>query len=53
VTIGGWVFMLSSLAFVWGLTGWCLHRVLHAPSRPAGGEAIEPSRRALARHRDG
>ena len=24
----GWVFLTVSLAFVWGLTGWCFYRVL-------------------------
>lgn len=24
----GWVFLICSLAFVWGLTGWCYYRVL-------------------------
>lgn len=28
MTIGGWIIMLLSLAFVWGLTGWCFYRVL-------------------------
>lgn len=35
----GWIFMLSSLAFVWGLTLWCFRRVLSAPEPPA--EQIE------------
>ena len=35
MTIGGWIFMLSSLAFVWGLTLWCFKRVLSAPTDPA------------------
>ena len=34
MTIGGWIFMLSSLAFVWGLTLWCFQRVLSAPVEP-------------------
>jgi hypothetical protein len=28
MTPAGWVFMLLSLAFVWGLAGWCYARVL-------------------------
>lgn len=28
MTPGGWIFMLVSLAFVWGLTIWCFCRVL-------------------------
>lgn len=35
MTIGGWIFLLSSLAFVWGLTIWCFKKVL-------GGAKIEP-----------
>ena len=31
MTTGGWVTMLLSLAFVWGLTFWCFRRVLTAP----------------------
>jgi hypothetical protein len=37
MTAMGWIFMLSSLAFVWGLTLWCFARVLSAPA-----EAPEP-----------
>lgn len=28
MTVGGWVFLVTSLAFVWGLTGWCFYKVL-------------------------
>jgi len=28
MTIMGWIFMLGSLAFVWGLTGWCFYKVM-------------------------
>lgn len=31
MTPGGWVFMIVSLAFVWGLTGWCFYKVLTVP----------------------
>ena len=24
----GWIFLLVSITFVWGLTGWCFYRVL-------------------------
>ncbi len=27
----GWVFLLASTAFVWGLTIWCFYKVLTAP----------------------
>jgi len=26
----GWVFLIVSLSFVWGLTGWCFYKVLTA-----------------------
>lgn len=28
MTTLGWVFMLASNAFVWGLAGWCFYKVL-------------------------
>ena len=36
----GWVFLIVSLSFVWGLTGWCFYRVLtysdeHSAEPPA------------------
>jgi hypothetical protein len=34
MTFLGWVFMLGSAAFVWGLTGYCFYRVLTAPEPP-------------------
>ena len=24
----GWIFLLTSVSFVWGLTGWCFYKVL-------------------------
>jgi hypothetical protein len=35
MTLGGWLFMVVSVAFVWGLTFWCFRRVLSAPAEPA------------------
>jgi hypothetical protein len=35
MTALGWVFMLGSAAFVWGLTAFCYYRVLTAPAPPA------------------
>lgn len=32
MTTLGWIFMCVSLAFVWGLCGWCFYRVLTAPA---------------------
>jgi len=31
MSVMGWIFMLTSLAFVWGLTAWCFYRVLTLP----------------------
>ena len=28
MTTGGWIFMIASLAFVWGLPLWCFRRIL-------------------------
>ena len=27
----GWIFLILSTAFVWGLTGWCFYKVLTLP----------------------
>jgi len=27
----GWIFLIASLTFVWGLTGWCFYKVLTVP----------------------
>ncbi len=31
MTSGGWAFMILSLLFVWGLTGWCFYKVMTVP----------------------
>ena len=31
MTTLGWLFMICSLGFVWGLMGWCYYRVMTAP----------------------
>ena len=28
MTTGGWIFLILSLSFVWGLLGWCFYKVL-------------------------
>lgn len=28
MTIAGWILMVGSLVFVWGLAGWCYWKVL-------------------------
>jgi hypothetical protein len=43
VTLGGWVFMLASVAFVYGLTFWCFRKVLTTkPPGPAPEEHRRP-----------
>ena len=32
MTALGWIFLISSLTFVWGLTGWCFYKVLTLPA---------------------
>lgn len=34
----GWIFMLTSLAFVWGATIWAYRRLLSAPPHRADAE---------------
>ena len=34
MNIGGWIFMLSSIGFVVGLTAYCFYRVLSKPQIP-------------------
>ena len=31
MTTLGWVFLIVSTAFVWGLTAWCFYKVLTVP----------------------
>ena len=37
MTVGGWIFLVVSAAFVWGLTGFCFYKVFTLPpeSEPA------------------
>jgi hypothetical protein len=32
MTLGGWILLVGSLTFVWGLAGWCYWKILTAPS---------------------
>ena len=34
MTPAGWVFLIASLAFVWGLTLWCFYKVLMTGEQP-------------------
>ena len=34
MTALGWIFMIGSLSFVWGLVAWCFLKVLTAPEQP-------------------
>ena len=40
----GWIFLLASTAFVWGLTGWCYYKVMTIP-----GGLVRRSGEVLAR----
>lgn len=31
MTTAGWIFLIVSLTFVWGLAGYCFYRVFSAP----------------------
>lgn len=31
MTLGGWIFLLLSVGFVWGLAAWCFYKVLRLP----------------------
>ncbi len=33
MTVTGWIFMLVSLGFVWGLVIWCYARILRLPPK--------------------
>jgi hypothetical protein len=34
MNIGGWIFLLVSTGFVWGLCGWSFYKVLTVPNEP-------------------
>jgi len=36
LTVGGWVLLIGSLSFVWGLAVWCYYKVLSGPSDSDG-----------------
>ena len=36
MTASGWIFLVTSLAFVWGLTLWCYYKVLSFREEPPG-----------------
>lgn len=40
LTVGGWIFLILSVVFVWVLTFWCFKRVLTAPE---ANEAAPPA----------
>ena len=31
LTAGGWILLVGSLSFVWGLAGWCYYKILTGP----------------------
>ena len=46
MTVLGWVFLIVSLAFVWGLTMWCYYRVLNLPPEHDVAESAKDFRSA-------
>jgi hypothetical protein len=34
MSVLGWIFLATSLSFVWGLTGWCYYKILSSPAGP-------------------
>jgi hypothetical protein len=34
MTLGGWIFLITSLTFVWGLALWCFYKVLSFHEEP-------------------
>ena len=42
LTMGGWIFMLLSNAFVWILALWCFKKVLTTPNPTDPGPAGKP-----------
>jgi hypothetical protein len=40
MTLLGWIFLITSLAFVWGLTLWCFYKILTLP--PVERDVPEP-----------
>jgi hypothetical protein len=46
MTILGWIFLTVSLAFVWGLTGWCFYKVLNLPPEHDVAEPVKEFRSA-------
>jgi len=37
MSVGGWILLVGSLTFVWGLAGWCYWRILRGPKVPGAG----------------
>jgi len=33
MTTGGWVLLVGSMTFVWGLAGWCYWKILSGPKQ--------------------
>jgi hypothetical protein len=40
MTTLGWIFLVSSLSFVWTLTAWCFYKVINLPP---GHDVAEPA----------
>ena len=41
MTLGGWIFLVLSLSFVWGLTIYCYYRILSGPDPNLEAEELE------------
>ncbi len=41
MTIGGWILMVGSLSFVWGMAGWCYWKILSGPDTSAPNNSTE------------
>jgi hypothetical protein len=42
MTTGGWITMIISLAFVWGLVIWCFRKVLQTPEEEQAPVGLGP-----------
>lgn len=46
MSVLGWIFLVASLAFVWGLTAWCFYKVLTLPTEHPVAEPVKDFRSA-------
>lgn len=43
MTTAGWIFMIASLTFVWGIAIWCYGRMIFGPLPQDGGPKPPPT----------